>query len=60
VVNAAFSPSEEEERWARRVLAATEAEGTGAFRLGDEMIDRPVVERAKRILARVIGGNGGE
>jgi citrate lyase subunit beta/citryl-CoA lyase len=60
VVNAAFSPSEEEERWARRVLAATEAEGNGAFRLGDEMIDRPVVERAKRILARVIGGNRGE
>jgi citrate lyase subunit beta/citryl-CoA lyase len=56
IVNAAFSPSEEEVQWARRVLDAAAAAGTkgkGAFRLGDEMVDRPVIERAKRILARL-------
>ncbi|MFA3875285.1 CoA ester lyase [Streptomyces sp. MMCC 100] len=49
-VHAAFAPTEEELRWARRVLAA-DAGGpdTGGAALVDgEMIDRPVVERARR------------
>lgn len=56
IVNAVFSPSAEEVQWARRVLdagTAATARGAGAFRLGDEMVDRPVIERARRILARI-------
>lgn len=49
-VNRGFVPSEAEALWARRVL---EAAGMVAVRFEGEMIDRPVIERARRILARV-------
>lgn len=45
-VQQAFLPSEAELAWARRVLGA----GEGASALDGEMIDRPVHERAQRIL----------
>ena len=51
-VNRGFTPAEAEIAWAKRVLEAAEASGTGAVRLGGEMIDRPVIERAKAILER--------
>ena len=54
VVNRAFTPSEPELAWARRVLAAYEeatADGRGAVALDGAMIDLPVVERARRLLA---------
>jgi len=54
VVNAAFVPSETEVAWARRVLDAYEAavaDGRGAIALDGAMIDLPVVERARRLLA---------
>jgi citrate lyase subunit beta/citryl-CoA lyase len=54
-VNRGFMPAETEIAWARRVLAAAEAAKSGAVRLGGEMIDRPVIERAKAILARAGG-----
>jgi citrate lyase subunit beta/citryl-CoA lyase len=47
VVNRAFGPDEQELAWARRVLA--EHEG-GVSRVAGEMVDRPVVERARSIL----------
>jgi citrate lyase beta subunit len=47
VVNRAFGPDEGELDWARRVLA--EHEG-GVSRVGGEMVDRPVLERARAIL----------
>lgn len=49
-VNRGFVPSEAEALWARRVL---EAAGMEAVRFEGELIDRPVIERARRILARV-------
>jgi citrate lyase beta subunit len=54
VVNAAFAPSSEEVARAKAVVAAYEraaAEGHGAVALDGEMIDLPVVERARRVLA---------
>lgn len=54
VVNRAFTPNESELAWARKVLAANEvavADGRGAFALDGAMIDLPVVERARRLLA---------
>lgn len=47
-VREAFRPTPEQIRWARRVAAA----GDAAVQLDGMMIDRPVTERARRILAR--------
>jgi citrate lyase subunit beta/citryl-CoA lyase len=49
-VNAAFSPAEEELRWARRVLEAVGDSGGAAVRIDGEMIDKPRVELARRLL----------
>jgi len=45
---AAFRPSEEEVAWARRVLDA--AGDGGAVLLDGVMVDKPVVDRARRVL----------
>lgn len=49
-VNDAFTPSEEDLVWARRVTEA--AAGRGACIVDGRMVDKPVVERAARLLAR--------
>ncbi|MGW0792818.1 HpcH/HpaI aldolase/citrate lyase family protein [Streptomyces sp. NPDC002911] len=46
LVRAAFAPSDVEVSWARRVLAVGH---DGAATADGEMIDRPIVERARRI-----------
>jgi citrate lyase beta subunit len=54
VVNRVFAPSEAELAWAREVVEAYEhetAEGRGVFALNGAMVDLPVVERARRVLA---------
>lgn len=51
-VNKGFRPSEREIAWARAVVEAADAAGAGAIRLGGEVVDRPVVERAKAMLER--------
>lgn len=54
VVNEAFSPSDAELARAAAVVAAYDAaaaDGRGAVQLDGEMIDLPVVERARRLLA---------
>jgi citrate lyase subunit beta/citryl-CoA lyase len=53
VVNEIFSPAEDELEHSRRVVAAFEdgvARGLGAVGLDGEMLDAPIVERARRIL----------
>lgn len=50
-VNAAFMPSHAEREWAHRVLSAFEASGGGATAVDGKMVDKPVVERARRIAA---------
>jgi citrate lyase beta subunit len=50
IVNRAFAPSEREVAWAQRVVEAFEASGEGVLAVNGEMIDLPVVERARRIL----------
>lgn len=53
VINAAFTPSQEAIDHARRVVAAFKDAGqTGVASLGGEMIDRPHLMRAERILER--------
>lgn len=55
VINDAFTPSDGEIEWAKKVVAAEKeaaAEGTGVFRVDGEMIDAPLVTQAERILSR--------
>ncbi len=54
IVNRVFTPSDEELSQARRVVEAYEqavGEGEGVTALDGEMIDLPVVERARQVLA---------
>ncbi|MGY2052309.1 HpcH/HpaI aldolase/citrate lyase family protein [Methylobacterium sp. JK268] len=54
VINAAFTPSEEEIARARAVVAAfARAPGTGVVGLDGQMLDRPHLRRAERLLGRV-------
>jgi citrate lyase subunit beta / citryl-CoA lyase len=53
VVNEVFSPSSAEIEQASRVVAAfarAQSAGDAVLRLGDEMVDAPVVTRAQRVL----------
>lgn len=52
VVRKAFLPTEQEGLWAEEVLSATKG---GASRLEGQMIDRPVLERARRIRRQLDG-----
>jgi (S)-citramalyl-CoA lyase len=51
VVHDALAPDQTQLEWARRVLAG--ADDAGAFQLDGQMIDAPVVQRARNILALV-------
>ncbi len=49
-INRIFSPSDEEVAWARGVVEAFEGQSEGVLAVNGTMVDRPVVERARRIL----------
>lgn len=52
-VNSVFSPTREEVEYARQVVKAYEeavARGDGSISFGGQLIDRPIVERARRTL----------
>jgi len=51
-IHAAMRPSESEVAWAKRVAEAAEASGGAAVQVDGKMVDRPVIEKALRILAR--------
>lgn len=50
-VKGVFAPSAEDVAWARRVIAASDK--AGAVRVDGRMVDKPVVDAARRILERV-------
>ncbi len=50
IVHQAFTPSVEQTAWAQRVVEHAEATGSSAFKLDGKMVDRPVIERARRTL----------
>jgi citrate lyase subunit beta / citryl-CoA lyase len=50
-----FSPTDKEIAWAREVCAVADIASRGAIAIQGKMIDRPVIERARRIL-NSIGG----
>lgn len=49
-VRAAFAPSDDELGWAQRVMDASR-KNSGAFQVDGQMVDAPVLARARRILA---------
>jgi len=52
IVHDVFTPTDEELAWARRVVdAAGAAKGRGAIAVDGQMVDAPVVARARRLLA---------
>lgn len=52
-VNAAFLPTAQDMQWAQAVIGAFETSAGAATAVDGKMIDKPVVERALRILAEV-------
>lgn len=54
-VNASFLPSAEEIQWAERVVAAFTASEGAATSVDGKMIDKPVVDRARRMIAESTG-----
>ena len=55
IIHAAFTPSQDEIAWARRVVDAFAANPErGALQIGDKMVDAPHLKQAHRILAATI------
>lgn len=53
VVNKVFSPSEQEIKWAKEVIKISlEKPGSGAFQFQGKMIDKPILDRAEKILVK--------
>ncbi len=50
-INAAFTPNHEAVAWARRVIDSAQGQ-PGVFRLDGKMIDKPVIDDARRLLLR--------
>ncbi|MBG6604758.1 CoA ester lyase [Pseudomonas aeruginosa] len=48
-VHQALAPTREQLDWAQKIVGA--AQGNGAFQLDGQMVDAPVIERARRLLA---------
>jgi len=49
-VHEGFAPDEATLAWAQAVVEAARTSDAGAVRVNGKLVDRPVVERAKRIL----------
>ena len=55
VINAAFTPSDEDVRHAEEIVAAFEAQpNAGTLSVGGQMVDRPHLVQARRVLERVV------
>ena len=52
VIHEVYAPSREEVERARAIVAADRGAGGGAVGVGGRMVDRPVVEAARRVLER--------
>jgi citrate lyase subunit beta/citryl-CoA lyase len=62
IVNRVFRPDADSVAWAERVVEAAETggrEGRGAVALDGEMIDAPIVDRARKILSDAKGATHG-
>ncbi|MBA6436937.1 MULTISPECIES: HpcH/HpaI aldolase/citrate lyase family protein [Streptomyces] len=50
-VHRAWQPTDQEIQWARGVIQASSASNGGATRVDGQMVDRPVLQRARRLLS---------
>src|SRR5690554_870886 len=50
-IHEAFMPSPQEQEWARRVIEIADRTGSSAFQVDGKMVDVPVIQRARQILA---------
>lgn len=50
IVNAGFGPTPAEVAWAHKILDAVASATVGAIRVDGEMVDRPVIDRARAII----------
>lgn len=53
-MHSAMRPTEIQLAWARRVIGKSDAQSEGAFQLDGEMVDAPLLKRARAYL-RVAG-----
>lgn len=53
-IHAGFRPSDALLAWARQVVDKADETGAAAFQLGGQMVDAPVIARARRVLARAV------
>ncbi len=51
IIQSAFAPTDAEKVWAKRVVDTAESTGSSAFQLDGKMVDAPVIQRARQILA---------
>lgn len=54
-VHEGLEPSSRDVLWARRIVEAADGAVAGAFQLDGRMVDKPIVDQARRILAAVSG-----
>lgn len=52
-VNNCFLPTEEEIEWALSIVEAVNYNGEGAISLDSKMVDRPIIEKARKILEAI-------
>lgn len=52
IINAVFSPTKQEILRAEKIVAVYQKEKKGAFSLDGKMIDKPIIERSMKILAK--------
>jgi len=52
VINNTFTPSESEIIQAKRIVTKAQTETKGAFSLDGKMVDLPIIEKAKKVLAQ--------
>jgi len=52
-VNAGFSPSQSEIDWARKIIDGAASAQGAVFQVDGKMVDRPVIDRAEKILAHI-------
>lgn len=50
VIHSVFEPTASEREWAQRVLDEHQKSGRAAFKLDGQMVDMPVIEKARQIL----------
>ena len=56
IINRCFTPTEDERRWAERVIAAFETSAKGAVQLDGVMLDAPHLTQARRIVGSFRAG----